>query len=88
MLFDLDNTLYDFVRVKEEACDAVVAITGGTRSGLIEEFLFGPWGVESSLRHLQQQLIRVSEAIRYPVLLVRGIIIFVREQVSRVRLSI
>lgn len=50
ILVDLDNTLYDFVAAKEEACRRVVDEVGvGDTAGLLQAFLFSPYGVESPL---------------------------------------
>ncbi|NLV27506.1 MAG: HAD-IA family hydrolase [Methanomicrobiales archaeon] len=48
LLVDLDNTLYDFGKAKESACEEVVKLVGkGTTDDLIREFIFSPYGVES-----------------------------------------
>lgn len=47
VLFDMDNTLFDLVRAKQEACRAVVAtLPRGTGAGLFEYFLRPERGFE------------------------------------------
>lgn len=47
VLFDLDNTLFDFVRAKLKACDAVISCLGsGSRKELLRFFLRDIWRLE------------------------------------------
>jgi len=48
ILFDMDNTLYDFAEAKIIACDRVAEIVGdGTGEELLRHFLTGPHGFEN-----------------------------------------
>jgi len=48
VLFDLDNTLYDFASAKEKACKKVIkAIGRGDAYDLMSNFIFSPYGVEN-----------------------------------------
>lgn len=48
LLTDLDNTLYDFVYAMEQACQAVITMTGaGDSDDLINACIFSPHGVEN-----------------------------------------
>lgn len=47
VLFDLDNTLFDFVKAKLKACDAVISCLGsGSRKELLHFFLRDIWRLE------------------------------------------
>jgi len=89
ILFDLDNTLIDFIRMKRQSCDAAVSamISSGLKTGKAEAErllfeLYDRYGIEYNLI-FQELLKRIGRKVDYRIL-ANGIVAYRKAQAGLV----